>query len=305
MAACDEIDQSHEDTIVDNDQLDITYSFENPNTGQEFSIIHAYLLYENYFDAIEEHPDESLYKLFQQEIIEPIYEACIQDSKFIDSVTLLNWVPRNSAIENLKSQIGLINKDHLNELFAESLVKSSDILPSDEKTTVCVFPKEKGLPSDMFTVETGNIFVFHSRPDNKYKTSMSHEYHHSIWMRKHYDKIISESGLDRLIVEGGAMMFETLVYPELNHAQYYVDESFNTEYWSKVEPYLEDLATTEFVHEIVEGGTNGFPQNYGYSEGYKMIRSYLKLHPNMTVEEWTSKSSKEIFEEGNYISNYR
>jgi len=35
-----------------------------------------------------------------------------------------------------------------------------------------------------------------------------------------------------------------------------------------------------------------------------MFRSYLNMHPNMTVEEWTSKSSEEIFVEGNYKANY-
>ena len=59
------------------------------------------------------------------------------------------------------------------------------------------------------------------------------------------------------------------------------------------------------INEMKFGGSNGLPTSYGYSEGYKMVRSYLNLHPDMTVEEWTSKSPKEIFEEGNYIANYK
>ena len=35
------------------------------------------------------------------------------------------------------------------------------------------------------------------------------------------------------------MMFETLVYPNMNSTYYHVDERFNKEYWSKIEPYLE------------------------------------------------------------------
>jgi len=97
-------------------------------------------------------------------------------------------------------------------------------------------------------------------------------------------------------------MFETLVYPQLN-STYYVDERFNKEYWSKIEPYLESVSTRE-IDEMMIGGSNGIPSGYGYSEGYKMFRSYLNMHPNMTVEEWTSKSSEEIFVEGNYKANY-
>ncbi len=39
--------------------------------------------------------------------------------------------------------------------------------------------------------------------------------------------------------------------------------------------------------EIILGG-NGLPNRYGYSEGYKMVKSYLDLHPNVTPEEWTA-----------------
>ncbi len=305
LSACEKSEQSHEHIDLKNEQQNITYSFNNPNTGQEFTIIHAYLLYENYFEAAKEKPDESHYNLYQQEVIQPVYEACFEDSDFADSATVLNWVPREADFESFKTQVESINSDHLNELFEESLIKSSDILPIDEKTTVCVFPENNKLPSDMFTLESGKIIVFHSRPDIRYKTGMFHEYHHSVWMGKHYNKNHFETGLDRLIVEGGAMMFETLVYPDLNHVHYYVDETFNKEHWSKVEPYLESVATSEFIQDIMEGGSKGFPRNYGYSEGYKMIRSYLNVYPDMNVEEWTSKSPKEIFEEGNYIANYQ
>lgn len=305
LSACKKIEQPHEERTTENEQQDISYSFNNPNTGQEFTIIHAYLLYENYFEAVKDHPDESFYKLYQQEVVQPVYEACFEDSQYADPVTVLNWVPRESDLDIFKNQIELINKDYLNELFEESLVKSSDILASDKKTTVCVFPKSERIPSDMFTLESGKIIVFHSRPDRRYSTSMSHEYHHSVWMGKHYTEDYYVTGLDHLIMEGQAVMFETLVYPDLNHSHYVVDERYNKEYWSKIEPYLESAITREIHDEMIIGGSNGLPNSYGYSEGYKMMRSYLNLHPDMTVEEWTSKSPKEIFEEGNYAANYK
>lgn len=98
----------------------------------------------------------------------------------------------------------------------------------------------------------------------------------------------SVTTLDRLVVEGEAIFFESLVYPELNHAYLYLNESFNKEYWSRVEPQLEHVVTAEFVDEIVIGGSNRIPMGYGYSEGYKMIRAYLKKHPDMSLREWTA-----------------
>ncbi|WP_336825682.1 DUF2268 domain-containing putative Zn-dependent protease [Sporosarcina sp. USHLN248] len=301
LSGCEQTEQSQ----VNNQQQNISYSFKNPNTEQEFEILHAYLLYESFIEAVQENPDESHNKLYQQEVIQPVHEACFEDSGFVDLDTMLNWVPKESDFDDLKSQIELTNKDYLNELFKEALIKSSDILPSNKKTTVCVFPQDKRLVSNMYTLGTGKIIVFHSKPDRYYRAGMAHEYHHSVLNWEQYTDDNFETGLDRLITEGKAMMFETLVYPDSNTKYHGLDEGFNKELWSKIEPYLESAVTFEFVEEMVTGGSNGIPQYYGYSEGYKMVRSYLDLHPSMTVEEWTSKSSKEIFEEINYISNYQ
>ncbi|WP_342506828.1 DUF2268 domain-containing putative Zn-dependent protease [Sporosarcina sp. FSL K6-2383] len=300
LSACKKTEQSHKEINSENEQRTISYSFKNPNTEQEFNIIHAYLLYENYFETVKDNPDESHYKLYKEEIIKPVYEACFKDAEI--RVNVLEWTPKESNFDSIENQIESMNTDHLNKVFEESLIKSSDILSSDKKTTVCIFPRLERFPSDMMTIGAGKIIVSYRKFDNSYKPNMAHEYHHSVWFRKHYTENYNLTGLDHLILEGRAVMFETLVYPDLN-SSYYVDESFNKEYWSKIQSYLESTATRE-IDEMKFGGSSGLPNNYGYSEGYKMIRSYLNLHPNMTVEEWTSKSSKEIFEEGNYIANY-
>ncbi|MFF2755886.1 DUF2268 domain-containing putative Zn-dependent protease [Psychrobacillus sp. NPDC058041] len=308
LSACKQTEQSQENIIMENEQQNISYSFKNPNTGQEFTIIHAYMLYENYFETIKNHPDESPYQLYKQVIIDPVYDACFKDAEYY-KFSVFEWSPEESDFNSIKNQIESMDKDYLNELFEESLVKSSDILSSDKKTTVCVFPKNEKFPSDLETAGSGKILVYLnyfddyynlSELDNYYKSGMSHEYHHSVWTEKHYKGDYYLTVLDDLIMEGQAVMFETLVYPDSNSTDYVVDESFYKEYWSKIETYLGSSYSVEFLI----GGSNGLPDYYGYSEGYKMIRSYLNLHPDMTVEEWTSKSPKEIFEEGNYMANY-
>ena len=314
LPACKHTEQSHENMIIKNEESQnehISYSFKNPNTGQDFNIIHAYMLYENYFETVKDNPDKSLHKLYQQEIIEPIYDACFKDTEYLE-INLFEWTPEESDYDNIKTQVESIDKDYINKLYEESLVKSSDILSSDKITNVCVFPKNEKFPSDMITAGSGNILVFFndfgnyyslSELENNYKSGMSHEYHHSVWIEKHHREDYYPTLLDYLIMEGQAVMFETSVYPGLNSTAYVIDENYNKEYWNRIEPNLEGSVTDQ-IYEILIGGTNGFPNYYGYSEGYKMIRSYLDLHPDMTVEEWTSKSPKEIFEEGNYIANY-
>ena len=143
----------------------------------------------------------------------------------IYKLDVFEWTPEESDFNSIKNQIESIDKDHLNKLFEESLVKSSDILSSDKKTTVCVFPENERFPSDMVTFETGKIIVFFnelnnyfnlSELDNYNKSGISHEYHHSVWMEKHYTEDYYLTVLDYLIMEGQAVMFETLVYPDSN-----------------------------------------------------------------------------------------
>ncbi|WP_427138633.1 DUF2268 domain-containing putative Zn-dependent protease [Psychrobacillus psychrodurans] len=308
LSACKQTEKSHENIIMENEQQNISYSFKNPNTGQEFTIIHAYMLYNNYFETVKDNPDESLNQLYQQVIIEPIYDACFKDAEY-DKFSVFEWTPAESDFNNIRVQIESLDKDYMNKLFEESLVKSSDVLSSNKKTTVCVFPENERFPSDMMTLGTGKITVFLSELNNYFKLSeldnytksgISHEYHHSVWTEKHFTEDYFMTVLDNIIMEGSAIMFETLVYPDTNSKDLVLDESFNKEYWSKIETYLESSGTNDFIL----GGSKGLPDYYGYSEGYKMIRSYLNLHPDATVEEWTSKSPREILEEGNYLANY-
>ncbi len=294
-----ESEPSVEESNSENEPSSYSYSFINPNTGQEFTILHAYLLYENYFEAIKNNPKDSPYDLYQQVIIDPIYDACFKNAEY-EKLSIYEWTPEESNLSSLKKQIVSINTDHINKLYEESLVKSSDILPTDKKTTVCVFPKNEKSPSDMVTAGAGKIFVYFNGITHYTKSGMSHEYHHSVWTEKHYKDNYFMTVLDGLIMEGEAVMFETIVYPDLNSTTFVLDERFNKDYWSTIETYLESGHSNEFII----GGAKGLPINYGYSEGYKMIRSYINLHPDMSVEEWTSKSPKVIFEEGNYLANY-
>ncbi|WP_313894563.1 DUF2268 domain-containing putative Zn-dependent protease [Psychrobacillus sp.] len=311
LSACKQTEPSRENILMENEQQNISYSFKNPNTGQEFNIIHAYKLYENFFETVKDNPDESSHKLYREEVIEPVYHACFKDTEYLE-IDLFEWTPEETDYTSIKSQVESMDKNHLNKLYEESLVKSSDMLPSDKKTTVCVFPKNEKFPSDMLTVGSGKILVFYndfdnyltlSQLDNNSKSGMSHEYHHSVWIEKHYTEDYFETTLDRIIMEGKAVMFESLVYPDSNSTDIVIDESFDKEDWSRIEPDLEGYVTDQ-IYEILIGGTNGVPNYYGYSEGFKMIRSYLNLHPDMTIEEWSSKSPKEILDEGNYMANY-
>lgn len=306
LSACTQAEGSQEQVKIDTETSELSYTFENPNTGQEFDIIHAHSLYENYFEAVEKSSDGSIHKLYQQEVLQPVKDVCFRDAEFmnVDSFAVFEMTPKESDFDTISKQIEQINIDQLNQVIEESLVASSDILSSDDKTTVCIFPENAKALSNMMTIGAGKIMIYYDGYDKYFKTGMSHEYHHSVWLEKHEAQKHDRTGLDHLTLEGQAVMFETLVYPNLNSAFFVVDESFNKDHWSKIEPLL-DVPNTEQIVEMIIGGTHDLPYSYGYSEGYKIMKSYLALHPDMTVEEWTSKSSAEIFEETNYKANYQ
>lgn len=92
-------------------------------------------------------------------------------------------------------------------------------------------------------------------------------------------------------------MFERMVYPEGDFTSVSYDYD-NADYWPEVEP---DLFNVDYARadEILFGGDE-FPFYYGYNQGYKIVKSYQDLHPDVTVEEWIGLSGKEIYEESDY-----
>ncbi|WP_235616138.1 DUF2268 domain-containing putative Zn-dependent protease [Lysinibacillus sphaericus] len=194
-----------------------------------------------------------------------------------------------------------IDREETEKIIKEALLKSSVLLPSGNETTVCVFPAKYKYTNDY--CGAGKIIVLYNKYYNEdiLRSSMAHEYHHSVWTEKYLRNAPSFTVLDSLIFEGKAFMFEKLVYPDIYYVPIYL--TYNKYYWSKIVVDLEkhDLNRS---YEIILGG-NGLPNRYGYSEGYKMVKSYLDLPPNVTPEEWTALSAREIFEKGNYLENYK
>lgn len=195
----------------------------------------------------------------------------------------------------------MIGKKNEN-IIKEALLKSSELLPSENEITVCVFPATN-TNKLMTTLGAGKIIVHYNKDytEDDIRYSMPHEYHHSVWTEKYLRNAPSFTVLDNLIFEGKAVMFNKLVYPDIDSAP--IHSTFNKYYWSKIVLDLERVDLNR-SSEILAGG-NGLPSLYGYGEGYRMVKSYLDLHPNVTPEEWTALSAKEILEEGNYLENYK
>ncbi|WP_282142366.1 DUF2268 domain-containing putative Zn-dependent protease [Cytobacillus oceanisediminis] len=302
LAACSEEEKSNNKPYKKQVEEQIVYSFEHPETKQKFKVVQAYKLYTSLIEQLEKN-HEAAGEVYQNIIIDKVYNACFKDGEYLHMVdNLLNWSPENP--DSIKKILKEIDEEKTNAAIMEALLKSSDFLPSEEETAVCVFPSHPGNENTMVAAGAGKIIVFYNEfyTEDMIRAGIAHEYHHSIWTEQHLEKYISFSVLDNLIFEGKAVMFEKLVYPNITFSQ--VDPSFNKTFWAKVEGDLDTYDLNRSL-EILMGGGQALPRHYGYSEGYKMVDSYLKLHPDTTPEEWTALSAEEIFQEGQYLKNYQ
>ena len=284
------------------DYTEIMYKFEDPQTKQKFKIIQVSQLFDRYLEKVKRNPSKSTLELYKEEVIQPVYKDCFENGESLYMAEeLLNSAPDSLAeLELINEELETRNLE-MNELIQESLLKSAALLPSQKDTAVCVFPSSR-VNMPMLTVGAGKIIIPYTGyyKGDIIKVGVAHEYHHSFWTEKYLSNY-SGSVLDNLIFEGKAVMFEKTVYPNLESTP--VDLAYDKELWSKIEPDLNKKDLNRAI-EILVGGKD-LPRSYGYSEGYKIIKSYLDLNPDKTPEEWTGLRTQEIIEKGKYFENYK
>ena len=291
-----------------NNEAGLEVTSEHPETGQAYQIVNVSLLYEDFMQKAENITNEEINELYQAEIIEPVFEACFKDGDFMHGdydIPLLTEAP--SDLAGIQEVIDQMDFEHMSSLIEEALVKSSDLLPSDNETTVCVFPVVKtDADAKMFAAGAGKIIVLYSDyfyRDDMIPAGIAHEYHHTLWSERtaHIENQAPFTVLDELIFEGKAVMFEKILYPNSTFTP--INRTYNKAFWNAIEPDLHKV-DPERAYEIILGGRGGVPTMYGYSEGYKMVEAYLEANPDLTPAEWYNVDARVIYEEGNYISNY-
>ncbi|MGF2616099.1 DUF2268 domain-containing protein [Rossellomorea aquimaris] len=281
---------------------DLTHSFKHPGNGQSFHIIDAFKLYGNYINALDINKDTNQKDLYQKEVVDPIYQQCFANGEFYHmSESITGQVPH--SLDRVRKLNEKIENSQYIESIKEALIKSADLLPAGKETNVCIFPSISRNNSTAVTVGSGKISILYSQyfTEDYLKAVTAHEYHHSFWAEKYLTSGKQQTVLDNLVFEGKAVMFEKIVYPDIQGTP--VNEEYDKKYWSQIEGDL-DRHNNNRSLEIIFGG-NGLPQLYGYSEGYKMVKSYIDRHPESEPLDWTSLNGKEIFEKGNYTEHYQ
>ena len=296
LAACGKSESSGSNG-GNGDLPDVTYSFEN-EAGQSFQIIHAYKLFNPFFEEVRNVPASEQTEVYVSSVIEPINEACFKDGEY---ASLAKSVTEDAPKNRIATQdvIKRLNYNDLNNSIKEALSTASEKLPTEGVTTVCIFPTTETLQNVILTAGAGKITVLFNRNFNNdiVKAGVAKEYPKSVWTEKNG---APSTVLDYLVFHGKGNVFGKTLYPDVTFVK--VNPEFKEENWSQIEGDL-DKADEERALQILRGGGD-LPTNYGFSEGYKMVEAFLEANSSLSEEEWVMLSAEEIFEQGNYADNY-
>jgi len=261
----------------------------------EFEILETNDLFVKYLESVDTTEDAK--ELYDKEIIQPIYDSCFKDGEHVHMAEDFLTNPPDD-LSMLKTNVNAYDSKRMINNIKQALTKSSEYIKGKKKTTVCILPTRSSEDLDGLNVGSGKILIYTHLfdSDESIQTIIAHEYHHNVWTERYNDSS-SSTVLDNLVFEGKARMFEEKV---IGHVS--VEMSSNQEVWDTIEGDLfkEDL---DRALEIING-TNEIPYLYGYSEGYKMVKSYLEEYPETSIEEWTKLDAKTIFEKGKYVEKY-
>lgn len=285
-----------------NNQDVVSIKGTNPETNQSFTLINAFNLFEQYLEEVmdESYSDTRKKDIYKELIIDPIYGDCFNEVEFSMDF-LINNPPNKYDEKKLLELVQQTNQDDIHDQITVALTESSTILPTDKETTVCILPNVDSNMTTGYSQGSNKLTLLYdeSRKDS-IKNIIAHEYHHSVWTERYYDEQKEMTLLDNLVFEGKAIMFEKMLYPENMDIPIY--PNFNLSMWEAIENELFETDGDRIVQ--VMQGYQPFPANYGYSEGYKMVDSFLGKHPDLTPEEWLGIEAQVVFEEGGYLSNY-
>ena len=109
-----------------------------------------------------------------------------------------------------------------------------------------------------------------------------------------------ETLLDAMVVEGIADVFAQQIYPEMEPRWVGIlDQEEEARVWPGVRRRL-GVSDPNEVRRFVSGDGDRVPQWTGYCLGYRMVRSYLELHPSVRPASLVGMQTSTVFRESSY-----
>ena len=267
---------------------------------QEFKIINYYQESLDFLANAKKEPN-NLDMLYRQSVIEELKNNGFGYDQLSD------WMfttPTN--LEALEDTVNtLIDKqDLLNESIKQALVDSVNLLPGGNKTVHILPARPEFFLHDRYVLgvvwnENSMLIVINpSFLEEELKFTVAHEYHHTIYYetvkKRPYDL------LENIIVEGKATMFQKMIYPDMEVPGISKFSIQDDKVWTI---FMDNLESTDLeLREDFRLGNQGkgIPTWSTYNIGYQVMESLLEENPNLSIEEWTLMSSKDILEKSEF-----
>lgn len=240
-------------------------------------------------------------ELFAKTVIAPIYQEYGVNFQNLFGKTIMD-------IDGLEKELSYITKEKKNieKLIQNSLNKCNSILSTNKTFFIYVLLEDPSIykkinvPVRALTPTSGTILLVLNPTSIDYKTLLpyviAHEYHHSADL----DNVEKYTLLTGLISEGKAETFAHTIFPEVKSelaSTLNKDEEYKI--WDEIKNNLssEDM---NYASKVLNGNNNDIPLFGGYRLGYKIVQRFVIDNPNISIKEWTSMLSKDIFEKSGY-----
>lgn len=215
----------------------------------------------------------------------------------------------------LKQQIKLLKEMNLDAI-KNKLISVVDALPNydDDTIVIAIYP----LDDENTTVKErqngvqgvnvfGNILIqvnpFAKDFSEWIPYVFAHEYHHTVW--GNYWHVIhggcTGSFIEALLIDGQADLFAKSLNPTLNPTWIsQISKEQEKELWNYHYSKLLYETNFDYIKYMFGNDELGIPWCAGYFFGYRIIESFRKLYPKVTIKDMLEMNPEKIFSMSNY-----
>ncbi len=263
-----------------------------------------------YVAAAQASPEPDLAALFQEHVVEPIWEACAAGAELESYVAPMLSQPIVD-LDGLDRAVDALTESDTRAVVEEAVERAARALPGPA-TTVCVFavdPLWTWIRDDMSGVSgvtpgAGRVWI-QIYPEGDWQVeigpAVAHEYHHSVRMALMQEPIAETNLIGGMVLEGMADSFVRVLYPDraLDPWTDALTPEQETAAWEVMQPYLETTGI-DTVDSFLFGSRDDVPRWAGYTIGFHIVQAFLQRNPEASVASWTPLDSREILTRSGY-----
>lgn len=279
----------------------------------KLEIISVYENLDGYLFEMEK-PNADYNALWEKYAIQPYWEKISQWAPF--DMSDRKPTPIKDTCK-LKRQIKMLREMNL-DMIRNEFIRVIEALPNYDDDTIVIaiypFDDENDIVKEWQNgVQGVNVFGNVLIQINPLATDyfkwipyvFAHEYHHTVW--GNYWHVIhggrTGSFIEALLIDGQADLFAKSLNPAFTPTWIsQISKEQEKELWDN--HYSKLLYDTNFDYTKYMFGDSelGIPWCSGYFFGYRIIESFKKLYPKISIKEMIEMNSAEIFSMSNYHS---